>query len=140
MKVKVLVTQSCPILCNPMDRIAHQAPLSMELSRQEYWSEYPFPSPGDLPDPGIEPRSSALQADSLLSEPPGMNSVQISPTSDRFVSSISSGFCHKTLFSEVTEAVYTLRMKRITNNKAVLSAFLNCLGSLFNYYFFFNAT
>ena len=43
----------------------------MEFSKQEYWSELPFPSPGDLPDPGIEPRSSALQADSLLTEPPG---------------------------------------------------------------------
>ena len=51
--------------------IAHQAPLSMEFSRQEYRSVLPFPSPGALPDPGIEPRSSALQADSLPSEPPG---------------------------------------------------------------------
>ena len=48
-----------------------QAPLSMELSRQEYWSGYPFPSPGELPDPGIEPESPTLQVDSLLSEPPG---------------------------------------------------------------------
>ena len=46
-------------------------PVSMELSRQEYWSGLPFPSPGGLPDPEIEPRSPALQADSLLSEPPG---------------------------------------------------------------------
>ena len=51
--------------------IAHQAPLSMEFSRQECWSGLPFPSPEDLPDPGIEPRSPALQADSLLSELPG---------------------------------------------------------------------
>ena len=43
----------------------------MEFSRQEYWSGLPFPSPGDLPDPGIEPGSPALQADSLPSEPPG---------------------------------------------------------------------
>ena len=48
-----------------------QAPLSMEFFRQEYWSGFPFPSPGDLPDPGIEPRSPALQADVLPSEPPG---------------------------------------------------------------------
>jgi len=45
--------------------------LFMEFSRQEYWSELPFPSPGDLPNKEIEPRSPALQADSLLSEPPG---------------------------------------------------------------------
>ena len=42
--------------------VAHQAPLSMEFSRQEYWRGLPFPSPGDLPDPGIEPVSPALQA------------------------------------------------------------------------------
>ena len=51
--------------------VAHQAPQSMEFSRQEYWSGFPFPSPGDLPNPGIEPGSPALQADALLSEPPG---------------------------------------------------------------------
>ena len=51
--------------------VAHQAPLSMEFSRQENWSVLPFPSPGDLPDPGTEPRSSALWADdSLMPEPP----------------------------------------------------------------------
>ena len=48
--------------------IACQASLSMELPRQGYWSGLPFPSPGDLPDPGIEPRSPALQADALLTE------------------------------------------------------------------------
>ena len=51
--------------------VAYQAPLSMEFSRQEYWSGLPFPSPGDLPNPGIEPRSPALQADFLPSELPG---------------------------------------------------------------------
>ena len=50
--------------------VAHQAPLSMEFSWQEYWSGSSFPSPGDLPDPGIKPVSPALQADSVLSEPP----------------------------------------------------------------------
>ena len=48
-----------------------QAPLSMEFSRQEYWSGLPFPSPGDLSDPRIEPGSLALQTDSSPSEPPG---------------------------------------------------------------------
>ena len=51
--------------------VACQAPPSMGFSRQEYWSGLPFPSPGDLPDPGIEPGSPMLQADSLTSEPPG---------------------------------------------------------------------
>ena len=50
--------------------VAHQAPLSMKISRQEYCSGLPFPSPGDLPDPGIESGSPTLQVDSLLSEPP----------------------------------------------------------------------
>ena len=49
---------------------AHWSPLSMEFSRQEYWSGLPFPSPGDRLNSGIEPRSPALQADSLPSEPP----------------------------------------------------------------------
>ena len=62
----------------------HQGPLSMRFSRQEYWSGLPFLSPSDMPDPGIEPESPTLQADSLLSEPsreakgastgPGINS------------------------------------------------------------------
>ena len=51
--------------------VAHQAPPSMGFSRQEYGSGLPFPSPEDLPDPGIEPRSPALEADALTSEPPG---------------------------------------------------------------------
>ena len=50
--------------------VARQAPLSMGFSRQEYWSGLSFPSPGDVPNPGIEPRSPALQADALSSEPP----------------------------------------------------------------------
>ena len=48
--------------------VAHQAPLSMEFSIQEYWNGEPFPSPGDLPNPGIKPRSPTLQADSLPTE------------------------------------------------------------------------
>ena len=51
--------------------VAYQAPPSMGFSRQECWSGLPFPSPGDLPDPEIEPGSPALQADALPSEPPG---------------------------------------------------------------------
>ena len=57
--------------------VAHQAPPSMGFTRQEYWSGLPFPSPGDLPNPGIEPRSPTLQADALTSEPPGKPSTQI---------------------------------------------------------------
>ena len=56
--------------------VAHQAPPSMGFSRQEYWSGSPFPSPGDLPDPGIKPKSPALQADALTSEPPGKPDIK----------------------------------------------------------------
>ena len=56
---------------------AHQAPLSMEFSRQEYWSGLPFPSPGDLLNPGIKPRFPTLQADSLPSEPPGKHTAKM---------------------------------------------------------------
>ena len=69
-KVKALVAQVCLTLCDPMDcRLTGS--FSMGFSRQEYWSGLPFPSPGDLPDPGIKPVSPALQADSLPSEPQG---------------------------------------------------------------------
>ena len=68
---KVLIAQSCPTLWTSRI-VARQALLSMELPRQEYWSGLPLPSPGDLPDPGIEPGS---PADALLSEPPGKPST-----------------------------------------------------------------
>ena len=57
--------QSCPTLCN-LQTVAHQAPLSLGFSTEEYWSEFPCPPPGDLPNPWIEPMSLALQANSLL--------------------------------------------------------------------------
>ena len=63
--------QSCPTLCSLWTVACCQAPLSMGFSRQEYWSGLPFPFPGDLPNPGIDLRSPALQADSLPSQPPG---------------------------------------------------------------------
>ena len=66
----MLVDQLCLTLCDPWT-VTCQAPLFMEFSRQEYWRRLPFPSAGALPDPGAEPRSPALQADSLLFEPPG---------------------------------------------------------------------
>ena len=62
-----LVAKSYPTLVTPWT-VARQAPLSMGFPRQEYWSGLPFPSPGDLPDPGIEPSYPALQADSLPTE------------------------------------------------------------------------
>ena len=62
-----LVAKSCPTLVTPWT-VAQQAPLSIGFSRQEYWSGLPFPPLGHLPDPGIKPRSPALQAGSLPTE------------------------------------------------------------------------
>ena len=59
-----VVTKSCPTLCNPMD-CSLPGPFVHDFLRQEYWSGLPFPSPGDLPNPGIDPKSPAMQADSL---------------------------------------------------------------------------
>ena len=72
LKVKVKVKSLSRVrLFATLCTVVYQAPLSMGFSRQEYCSGLPFPSPGDLPDPGIEPRSPALQADALISQPPG---------------------------------------------------------------------
>ena len=71
------VTQSCLTLCDPWT-VAYQAPLSMEFSRQEYWSGLPLPSLGHLPDPRIESGSPALQADALPSEPSVIWSLKMS--------------------------------------------------------------
>ena len=83
--------KSCPTLCNPMDSSLHQAPPSMGFSRQEYWSGLPFPSPGNLPNPGIKPRSLTLQTDALPSEPPGKsNNDKRKPNSVKTVAEVQS--------------------------------------------------
>ena len=73
-KVKSL---SCVQLFAIAWTVAYQASPSMEFSWQEYWNGLPFSLPGDLPSPGIEPRSPTLQADALPSEPPGKNSTRM---------------------------------------------------------------
>ena len=70
MKVKGKLLSLVQLFATPWT-VAYQASPSMGFSRQEYWSGVPLPSPGDLPNPGIEPGSSALEADALTSEPPG---------------------------------------------------------------------
>ena len=70
------VVQLCPTLLQPHG-LAYQTPPSMRFSKQECWSGLPFPSPGDLPDPGIKPQSPALQADAFPSEPPGKSQIVI---------------------------------------------------------------
>ena len=68
---------SCVRLFATQWTVAPQAPLSMEFSRQEYWNGLPCPPAGDLPNPGIEPRSPALQVDSLPSEPSGIPTLNV---------------------------------------------------------------
>ena len=75
MKSESEVTQSCPTLCNPMEH-SSQTPLSLEFSRQKYWSGLPFLSLGDLQDLGFEPWSLALQAGSLPAELPGCVTIR----------------------------------------------------------------
>ena len=69
LKVKVKSLSRVLLSATPWT-VAYQASPSLGFSRQEYWSGLPFPSPGDLPDPGIKPGSPALEADALTSEPP----------------------------------------------------------------------
>ena len=79
LKVKVKSLSCVRLFVTPWT-VAHQAPPSMEFSRQEYWSGVPFPSPEDLPNPGIEPGPPILQADALLSEPPGKPHCRVDST------------------------------------------------------------
>ena len=83
-----LVAKSCPTLATPWT-VACQAPLSVGFSRHEYWNGLPFPSPGDRPNPGIEPGSPALQADSLpteLREAQGTDNPLLSSVSSKHLS------------------------------------------------------
>ena len=81
LKAVLVKSLSCVQLFATSWTVAHQAPPSMEFSRQEYWIGMSFPSPGALPDPGIEPGSSALPADALSSEPPGKQGKSLCNTS-----------------------------------------------------------
>ena len=93
-----LVARSCPTLETPWT-VACQAPLSMGFSRQEYWSGLPFPSPGDLPDPGIESRSLTLQADSLLTELGGKPRSGIAGSKDKCTCIFAAAAAAKSLQS-----------------------------------------
>ena len=92
--------------------VAHQAPLSMGFSRQEYWSGLPFPSPGDLPDPEIKPRSPTLQADALTSEPPGNAHLNLKV----LIITGKNGDIIPLKFKKVYK-IYFMLVKRIKNRK-----------------------
>ena len=105
-KVKAKVTQSYPTLCDPTD-CSCQAPLSMEFSQQEYSSGLPRPSPGDLPNPGIEPVSLAapvLQADSLPLSQQGSPGKEYSYTNN----------FHPAIWILIDRKVLTLQMKNLS--------------------------
>ena len=73
--------------------VACQVPLSMGFPRQEYWSGLPFPSPGDVPNPGTEPASPVLQVDSSLSEPPEKPNLFLSVSNSLFIQKVSMTKC-----------------------------------------------
>ena len=79
--------------------VAYQALPSMRFSRQEYWSGLPFPSPGDLPNPGIEPGSPALQTDALPSEPPGKPFLTEHSKNSSYLDQNSPQYCYRGLLS-----------------------------------------
>ena len=87
MKLKVKSLSCVRVFATPWT-VDYQAPQSMEFSRQKYWSGLLFPSPGDLPNPGIEPRSPSLQAYALPSEPPGKPKFNPIPSSPKFQESL----------------------------------------------------
>ena len=95
MKVKVKSLSHVRLFATPWT-VAYQAPLSMGFSRQECWSGLPFPSPGDLPNPGIEPSYPAVQADALLSEPPGKPIICMN----------SPNYCHTTIITTYMSGWY----------------------------------
>ena len=98
--------------------VAHQAPLSMGFSRHEYWSGLPFPSPGGLLNPGIKPRSPALQADALTSEPPGKPRDSISDSSERLLQIGSGG---KSIYKILVKGEFTA-ISQVTNQVTSVSA------------------
>ena len=103
-KVKVKSLSRVRLFAPPWT-VAHQAPPSMGFSRQEYWSGLPFPSPGDLPDPGIKVRSPALQADALTYEPRGARSPELNSLDWLLVTTLPGlqmvvfSFCSHIVFS-----------------------------------------
>ena len=108
--------------------VAHQAPLSMGFSRQEYWSGLLFPPPEDLPDPGMELGSCALQADSLLSELPGKPQGTVCIPSNILSVSV------KQLFPLLTTKIFEYKIKYACNmykrhlGTVILCFFLNYLN------------
>ena len=112
-----LVAKSCLTLATPWT-VDHQAPLSMNFCRQGYWSGLPFPFPGYLPDPGIEPGSPALQADSLPAELPGKPHYKRTSkynTRERH----SGSFTYKVLWTKTREEIFFFLPSRSKNTSQI---------------------
>ena len=113
LKVKVKVKSLSRVqLFATLWTVAHQAPLSMGFSGQEYWSGLSFPSPGDLPDQEIKPRSPTLQADALTSEPPGSTHLNLKV----LIITGKNGDIISLKFKKVYK-IYFILVKRIKNRK-----------------------
>ena len=111
MKVKVKVKSlSCVRLFARPWTAAYQASPSMGFSRQEYWSGLPFPSLGDLPNPGIKPRSFSLEADALTSEPPGKPPREASSLGRPLIRlSFSNSIRLDRIFSNLVSSLFTAK-------------------------------
>ena len=92
--------------------VAYQAPLYMGFSRQEYWNGLPFPSPGDLPNPGIKPRSPTLQVDALPSEPPGYDKPRWCTRKERHYFACKSLYSQSDGFSGVMYGCESWTLKK----------------------------
>ena len=104
--------------CDPMD-YTHEAPLSVEFSRQEYWSGLPFPSPGDLPSSGMEPWSPALQADSIPAEPPGKHVCNMCIYN---IIRKQMEFKWQLHFSSIRINIFSFRVNRLSGEQGVLES------------------
>ena len=114
-RVKLL---SCVLLFATPWTVTYQAPLSMGFSRQEYWSGLPFPSPGDLSNPGIEPRSPTLRTVALPSEPPEKPvSVRIVPNDVSCVPGFKFTAGEERQVEDRVSALESLALKLLINNK-----------------------
>ena len=116
------VTQSCPTLCDQWT-VAYQALLSVGFSRQEYWSGLWFPSPGNLPEPGIKPRSPALQADAFPSEPllHSVHQAKMGSLKDRNDVDLTEAEDNKKRWQEYTEELYKKDLNDSDNHDGVLT-------------------
>ena len=113
---------------SPPWTVACQVPRSMEFSRQEYWSELPFPSPGDHPKPGIKPRTPGLQADSLPSEPPGKPKVNQREAKTTSLKPVRSLHCSGSRGTNQRQTLVDVKVVANRNNTASTHVFFSFSG------------